>query len=138
MKNTIFSISFYFSTCLSSIFSKSFQYSTDFFPYFLYLFTIQLIFLPYFPNLITIQLSFLPYFIWKIRKKIVKRYGKYRRKLWNDVKNMEEKLVEMWNVIHNSTYFSSIISISFHYFLPYFPYLFTIFCHIFNNISHFN
>jgi hypothetical protein len=39
---------------------------------------------------------------------------------------------------YNSTYFSSILSISFHYFLPYFPYLFTIFCHIFHSISHFN
>jgi hypothetical protein len=57
-------------------------------------------FLPYLPCLFTIQLTFLLYFpffekkwkiqkksklnsekIWKIWKKIVKRYGKYRRKL---------------------------------------------------------
>jgi hypothetical protein len=25
---------------------------------------------------------------------IVKRYGKYRRKLWNDMENMEERQVE--------------------------------------------
>jgi len=29
--------------------------------------------------------------IWKIQKKIVKRYGNYRRKLWNYMENMEEK-----------------------------------------------
>ena len=29
--------------------------------------------------------------IGKIWKKRVKRYGKYRRKLWKDMKNMEEK-----------------------------------------------
>jgi hypothetical protein len=29
--------------------------------------------------------------IWKIWKKIVKRYGKYRRNLWNDMENTEEK-----------------------------------------------
>jgi hypothetical protein len=28
---------------------------------------------------------------WKIQKKIVKWYGKYKRKLWNDMENMEEK-----------------------------------------------
>ena len=49
--------------------------------------------------------------IWKIQKKIVKRYGnykrkislivkrfgKYRRKLWNDMENMDE----MWNDMEN-------------------------------------
>ena len=29
--------------------------------------------------------------IWKIQKKIVKWYGKYGRKLWNDLEIMEEK-----------------------------------------------
>jgi hypothetical protein len=60
-----------------------------FLPYFSYLFTIQLNFLLYFPNFFTIQLTFLPYFpyrfensekIWKIQKKVVKRYEKYGRK----------------------------------------------------------
>ena len=32
--------------------------------------------------------------IWKIWKKIVKRYGKYGRKLWNDMENMEERQVK--------------------------------------------
>jgi hypothetical protein len=51
---------------------------------------------------------------------LVKRNGKYRRKLWKDRENMEE----------NSEMI--IFSISFHYFflyfpfLPYFPYHFTI------------
>jgi hypothetical protein len=49
--------------------------------------------------------------IWKIQKKLVKRYGnyerkiswivkrfgKYRRKLWNDMENMDE----MWNDMVN-------------------------------------
>ena len=32
--------------------------------------------------------------IWKIQKKIVKRQGKYSRKLGKDIKNMEERQVE--------------------------------------------
>ena len=32
--------------------------------------------------------------ILKIQKKIVKWYGKYGRKLWNDMENMEERQVE--------------------------------------------
>jgi hypothetical protein len=32
--------------------------------------------------------------IGKIQKKNVKRYGKYGRKLWNDMENMEERKVE--------------------------------------------
>jgi hypothetical protein len=32
--------------------------------------------------------------IWQIRKKIVKRYGKYGRKYWKDMKNTEETQVE--------------------------------------------
>jgi hypothetical protein len=32
--------------------------------------------------------------ILKIWKKVVKRFGKYRRKLWKDMENMEEKWVE--------------------------------------------
>ena len=49
--------------------------------------------------------------IWKLQKKIVKRYGnyerkiswivkrfgKYRRKLWNDMENIDE----MWNDLEN-------------------------------------
>ena len=34
--------------------------------------------------------------IWKIWKKIVKKYGKYGRKLWNDMENMEERQVKYW------------------------------------------
>jgi hypothetical protein len=79
----------------------------------IWLFTIQLIFLLYFPYLITIQLPFLSYFpyhfkntyfssicfisfwkkpklnsdkIWKMRKKIVKWYGKCGRKVSRIVK----------------------------------------------------
>jgi hypothetical protein len=29
--------------------------------------------------------------IWKIQKKVVKRFIKCRRKLWNDMENIEEK-----------------------------------------------
>jgi hypothetical protein len=32
--------------------------------------------------------------IWKLRKKIVKRYGKYGRKYGKDMKNTEETQVE--------------------------------------------
>ena len=59
--------------------------------------------------------------IWKIQKKIVKRYGnyerkiswivkrfeKYGRKLWNDMENMDEmwndmeNMDEMWNDMEN-------------------------------------
>ena len=36
--------------------------------------------------------------IWKIQKKIVKWYGKYRRKLWNDMENMDKMWSDMENV----------------------------------------
>jgi hypothetical protein len=76
--SSIFFISFHYSTYLSSIFSLSFH---NFLLYFPNLFTIQLIFLQYFPYHFTIQPTFLPHFpylnIWKIQKKIVKRYQKY-------------------------------------------------------------
>jgi hypothetical protein len=32
--------------------------------------------------------------IWQILRKIVKRYGKYERKYWKDMKNTEETQVE--------------------------------------------
>ena len=32
---------------------------------------------------------------------IVKRVGKYRRKLWNDMENMEERQVEEWYGMDN-------------------------------------
>jgi rRNA maturation protein Nop10 len=82
---------------------------------------------------------------------IVKRFGKYRRKLWNDIENMEERQVEyrrntIWilHIFHIFSQFSSlffqIISLFdlpffhiffYHFtirptFLPHFPYLFTI------------
>jgi hypothetical protein len=96
-------------------------------------------FLLYFPNLITFQLTFLVHIlslfdllfchiksenIGKIWKKIVKWFGKYGRKISWIVK---------WygkygrKVSHYSNYFCSIFSISFHYFLQSFPYLFNIF-----------
>jgi hypothetical protein len=53
----------------------------------------------------------------------VKIFGKYGRKLWNDMENMEEKLAE-----YNSTYFSSIFSISFHN-STYFSFAFSISFH---------
>jgi hypothetical protein len=36
--------------------------------------------------------------IWKIWKKIVKRFGKYRRKLWKDMENMEENSEKIWKI----------------------------------------
>ena len=39
--------------------------------------------------------------IWKIWKKIVKWYEKYRRKLWNDMEKMEVIQVEMWKDMDN-------------------------------------
>jgi len=39
--------------------------------------------------------------IWKVWKKIVKRYGKYGRKLWNDMENIEERQVEYWKEMKN-------------------------------------
>jgi hypothetical protein len=64
-------------------FPDHFTIQLAFLPYFSYLVTIPLVFLPYCPYLITIRLAFLPYFSisfhWKMRKKIVKRYGKYGR-----------------------------------------------------------
>jgi hypothetical protein len=76
-------------------FPNHFTIQLIFLPYFPYHFTFQLTFLPYFPYLITIRLTFLPYFsyfftiffksnsekIWKIQKKIVKKYEKYGRKV---------------------------------------------------------
>jgi hypothetical protein len=38
--------------------------------------------------------------IWEKGKLIVKWYGKYGRKLWNDMENMEENW-EMWNDMEN-------------------------------------
>ena len=32
---------------------------------------------------------------------IVKWYGKYRKKLWNDIENMAERQVEMWKDMDN-------------------------------------
>jgi hypothetical protein len=29
----------------------------------------------------------------------VKKYGKYRRKLWNDMENMEEKREMIWTIM---------------------------------------
>jgi hypothetical protein len=69
--------------------------------------------------------------IWKIWKKIVKRYEKYRRKLWNDMENAEENSEKFrkygrkisWIVVlssifsiwyHISNCLSSIFFISFH------------------------
>jgi hypothetical protein len=36
--------------------------------------------------------------IWKIWKKIVKRYEKYGRKLWNDMENTEENSKNNWKL----------------------------------------
>jgi hypothetical protein len=83
----------------------------------------------------------------------VKRFGTYGRKISWLVKSFgkrgkkSELNSEMkWkirknifsNIFHFSTCLSAIFSISFHNFLLYFPYLLTIFCHIFLIISHFN
>ena len=39
----------------------------------------------------------------KCRRKVgwIVRYGKYERKLWNDMENMEERQVEMWKDMVN-------------------------------------
>jgi hypothetical protein len=58
-----------------------------------YLITIRLAFLPYFPYHFTILFcifQILSLFDWKASQR-VKRFGKYRRKLWKDMTNMEEK-----------------------------------------------
>jgi hypothetical protein len=79
---------------------------------------------------------------------IVKRFWKYRRKLWNDMENMDEMWNDMENmedfcVSHNYTqraHFNLLffyISISFHY-STYFSYLFTIIFCIFQISSLFN
>jgi hypothetical protein len=99
---------FYIISQFSYVFSVSFHY-----------------FLPYFPFYFT---------------KIVKRYGKYRRKLWNDMENMAERQVEKWKNLEDMEenreklwkIRKKIVKrygkyISFHNFLLYFPYLFTIF-----------
>jgi hypothetical protein len=108
---------FHIFSQFSSVFSLSFHY-----------------FLPYFSSLFT----------W-----IVKRYGKYRRKVSWIVKWYEKiwkKIVKWygkygkkvsWIVIRYGKY-SFIISISFHNFLLYFPYLFTIFFRIFHLFSLFS
>jgi hypothetical protein len=85
-----------------------------------------------------------------MRKKIVKRYGKYGRMAswivkWNGIYGWKASWIMkipyfsisfhystcLSSILsisyHYSTDFSSIFSISFHYFLPYFPYLFPIF-----------
>ena len=36
--------------------------------------------------------------IWKIQKKIVKRYGKYGRKEGKDIKNKEENSEKIWKI----------------------------------------
>jgi hypothetical protein len=58
----------------------------------------------------------------------VKRFGKYRRKLWKDMKNMEKSRLNSVNLslfhnFHIFTLFSSVFSISFHY-SPYFSSIF--------------
>jgi hypothetical protein len=128
-------------TYFSSIFSISFHYFLRYFPN---LFTIQPTFLRYFPYHFIIFFHIFHIFnllensskIWKIWKKIMKWYGKYRRK----VSRISEKIWKIWKKGKlnskkiwkkgrkdekdmKNTYFSSIFSISFHYFLPYFPYL---------------
>jgi hypothetical protein len=117
---------YHYSTYFSSIFTISFQ---NFLLYFPYLFTIQLTFLPYLPYHFTIffcifQIFSLFNLLLKMRKKIVKWYGKYRRKVSWIVKWYGKYVrkvswivkrfgkYEMWNDILG--------------FLPYFPYLFTL------------
>jgi hypothetical protein len=86
------------------IFCLSFHYFLLYFPNLL---TIQLIFLPYFPYHFTFQLAFLPccpYLITIRPSWIVKRFRKYRRKLWKDMKNMEEKFFfVIYNFINDPT-----------------------------------
>jgi hypothetical protein len=62
----IFFISFHYSTYFSSVFSKSYHYST------------------YLSSIFFIPFPYLTYFS-------VITFGEYRRKLWKDMKNMEEK-----------------------------------------------
>ena len=39
--------------------------------------------------------------IWKILRKIMKRYGKYGRKLWNDVENTDENSEKIGKISKN-------------------------------------
>jgi hypothetical protein len=89
---TIFFSIFHIFSLFSSVFSKSFHYLLPYFPYH---FTI------FFHIVHIFSLFNLPFFdIFHIISRfssgrnpswIVKRFGKYRRKLWKDMKNMEEK-----------------------------------------------
>jgi hypothetical protein len=69
--------------------------------------------------------------IGKIQKKIVKRYGKYKRKHWLAAPSpplyFHNYIIYFNNYIsYKRLLFSFVFSISFHNFLLYFPYLFTI------------
>jgi hypothetical protein len=71
--SSIFFLSFHYSPYLSSIFSLFFHYST------------------YFSSIIS--KSFHNFLLYETQAE-VKIFGKYGRKLWNDMENMEEKLAE--------------------------------------------
>jgi hypothetical protein len=116
--SSICSLSFHYSTYFSSVVSKSFHYST------------------YFSSIIS---------IWKVSW-VVKKYGKYGRKLswivkWFRTYGRKESCIVKWygkdgrnaswimKRYGNYACLPSIFSKSFHYttqLLPYFPYLFTI------------
>jgi hypothetical protein len=119
---SLFNLDFFHIFHICSLLNLSF-FHIVFLIYFPYHFTI---FFCIFQILSIIQLGFLPYFsylsekIWKIQKKIEKRFEKYRRKISWIVKRQGKYGRNV------STYLFFIISISFHYFLLYFPYLFTI------------
>jgi hypothetical protein len=116
--SSIYSISFHISTSLSSILSISYHYST----YFSSIsFHISSIFFISFYNK-----------IWKIEKKIVKRWKIWKKSRLNSVWYEKYGRKVSWNVKWYGKYGSkvswnaSIISKSFHNFLLYFPNLFTI------------
>ena len=105
---TIFSHIFPIFSLFSSVFSKSFHY-----------------FLLYFPNLITIQLTF--------------HTSSYFPSIFSISFHHSTCLSSILSIsFHYSICLSSIFSISLHNCLSYFPYLFTIFFHIFYIISLFN
>jgi hypothetical protein len=88
----------------TSIFSISFH---NFLPYCPYLFTIQLAFLRYFPYHFTIFFRKKPKLnsekIWKIQKKIVKRYEKYGRKVGWIVNKGKNKITELRTILQRKS-----------------------------------
>jgi hypothetical protein len=121
--SSIFFISVHYSTCLTSLLYISFHISTCLFSIFSILFHNFLSYFPYHEM------------IWKIWKK-AKLNNEKIWKIGRKSKLNNEKIWKLWRFSHFNlpffhifdiiSQFSSIFSISFHNFLPYYPYHFTI------------